>query len=790
MGNTYDIDKLDAFTGDEKIVHEAKTRFRRCEDWEANARELFEDDNKFVHGDSDNGYQWPDTVRLNRDQRPCLTINKTRQHNLQIINDAKQNKPSVKIRPVGDNATFEAAEVYQGIIRHIEYISNAQVAYDTATTFQVNCGIGYWRIVTDYAGDDSFDQEIFIRRIKNPLSIYIDPDINEKDGSDARYAFIFDDMPVDEFKASYPKYMDMANTSMFGNKADNWIDDHHVRVAEYYRAVEKKDTLIALKDPNTGETSFVRKSKLNKELVDAVVDDPTTKTRSITDTEIEWLLIVGHKIAERKKWPGRYIPIVRIVGEEYTIDGKLDRKGHTRNLKDPQRMYNYWTSSATEQVALQGKSPYVGPAAAIEGYEPYWNTANVTNYSVLPYNHLTDEGKEIPAPERAQPAVMADAFLKGMEVSANEMMMVSGQYESTFGEPSNERSGKAINERQRQGDRATYHFIDNNAVGIRFTGKILLDLIPKIYDTKRIIKILAEDGTETDIQLDPQAQQAHQMQENKQEQKASIIFNPNIGKYDVMADVGPGYATKRMEAFNALSAIMQENPEIAKLVGDLWAENSDFPTADKVAERFRNMLPPQALGQGMPPGMQQMQEQMGNIQKILQECLEENAKLKLDIKAKDADRKVDNYEAITKRLDALLSHVVRPCDGTSRTCTRNNSRTTATGSAMTQIYDAEGRPVKVTNQTEAMCHKGIENIAKEMAGAFYERAAHDDHFYRKFPNQKVFINKNWKGFVKTARSTLADMLSMNKFSEKDKEMIADMLFLDRTLPGSQTRVIN
>lgn len=654
-------DAEETLSGDEKIVAEAKRRFRQCEDWEGNARNLFCDDVKFANGDSDNLYQWPNSVRKNReiDERPCLTINKVRQHNLQIMNDARQNKSSPTVRPVGNGATFDSAQVFESIFRHIEYISNAQDAYTVATKFQVEGGIGYWRVVTDYMGDDTFDQEIFIRRVRDPLTIFLDPDILEKDGSDARFGFVFDDMPKDEFDEAYPQYKDLATQSALDNTG-GWVDKDHVRVAEYYRRVSKEDKLIAFEDPETGERIVERVSKLPKELVDAVIDNPITKHRLIFEDQVEWYLIIGSRVAEEKKWPGRYIPIIRVIGEETIIDGTLDRKGHTRNMKDPQRMYNYWTSNATEQLALQSKSPYVAAVSAIEGYETYWDSANKVNYSVLPYNHLDDKGNVMPPPSRQDPPVMASGYLAGMQTAKEEMMMASGQYEATFGQKGNEVSGKAINARERQGDNATYHFADNFASAQRFTGKILLDLIPKIYDTPRIVKIMADDNTETHIMIDPHAKQAYQEQQNENEEKITAIFNPNVGKYDVMSDVGPSYATKRQEAFNALSQIMAQNPQTAMMIGDLWADNSDFPTANKIAERFRNMLPPAAKGEAMPPEVQQMQAQMDKMQGLLEKTTQDLAMAKITLKGKDQQKEIDMYKAITDRLGVLEKHIVTP----------------------------------------------------------------------------------------------------------------------------------
>ncbi len=653
-----ELDTEETLTGDARIMAEARRRFEYCESREGECRKLFLEDLKFANGDSNNGYQWPNDIRTNReiDQKPCLTINKTRQHNLQIINDAKQNKPSIKVDPTGNGATYESAEVFEGIIRHIEYASNAQVAYDTASKFQVDAGLGYWRVVTDFVDDGSFDQEIFIRRIKDPLAVYLDPDINEVDGSDALFGFIFDDMKREEFNAAYPGYKFKASYSVLGDSG-GWLDDDHVRVAEYYRRVKKTDKLLAFKHPVTGDQHIMRSSAIAPEIAQMVIDDPTTMHRDITEYEVEWFLLIGDEIADRRKWAGSTVPIVRAIGEETIIDGRIDRKGHTRNLKDPQRIYNYWSSAGVEFVALQSKTPFVAPAKAIEGYETYWEAANTKNFSVLPYNHVSDDGGEtIPAPERAMPPTYAPAYVEGMKVAQTEMMMVSGQYEATMGQKSNEVSGKAINERQRQGDTATYHFIDNLAIAIRYTGKILIELIPKIYDTPRILRILADDGTESHVQLDPRAQIAYFEKQKQNADAVHAIFNPNVGKYDVQADIGPAYATKRQESFNALSQILKEAPNLVSLVGDLLFKAADFPMAEEVAERLERMVPPQAKGEGIPPAVQQLQDQVEHMQGIMTNLMEQIATEKMKLRGKEEKRDVEAYKAITDRLDVIAKH--------------------------------------------------------------------------------------------------------------------------------------
>ena len=645
-------------TKDEQIVREAMRRFDICATVENDTRQRFIADVKFANGDSDNLWQWDANSRTARgygtiDERPCLTINATRQFNLNIINDAKQNKPGVKVKPVGNGATYDAAQVFEGIVRHIEYISNAQAAYDTATTFQVQGGIGWLRVTTDYPdfNDQSFDQEIFIRRVKDPLTIYLDPDIKEADGSDARYGFVFDDMSRDVFNEKYPKHKDLATKSPL-DVAGDWLRGDQVRVAEYYRVVETDDKLVAHIGPD-GQRAILRKSKMAAEDYKTAIDDPQTKERDISDRTVEWYCIAGDKIIDRSSWAGRYIPLLRVIGEETIINGQLDRKGHTRALKDPQRLSNYWYSAATEHVALQSKTPYIGPMAAFENLETYWDSANTVNHAWLPFNQYDDKGQQLAAPQRQPPPIMAEAYIKGLELSDLKMKQVSGQYEADLGMQGNEKSGVAIQQRQRQGDNATYHYIDNLALAIRYLGKQLIDLIPKIYDTERVVKIMGEDGIEKEVRIDPKAQQAYQQEQGENLVSIKSIFNPSVGRYDVEADIGPAFATRRQEAFQALMQLAKSDNQIMLKAGDLVVKASDIPLADKIAERLK----PQP---GPDPQMQEAQKQMQSQGEMLQKLSGELTKIRADRSIEEQQKDIDRYKAISERMKILLPMETSP----------------------------------------------------------------------------------------------------------------------------------
>lgn len=622
------------------VLESAKEDFKRCEEWENAFRARYDDDMRFADADPDNGYQWDATMYRQRQlkRKPSLTINKTRQFCLQIINDARQNKSQIRIVPSSDDASYEAAEIFEGIVRHIEYTSDAQSAYIGAYDTLVKGGIGYWRVATDYRNNRTTEQDIFIRRIKDPRSVYMDPDIQTDDGSDARFAFIFDDMPRKLFERKYPKFAESVQTAALGNNGD-WESKDHVRIAEYYRKTEKRDRLIV---NGMGQTFL--KSQIGAEMAAMLEEDDTTHARDIIEDVIECYLIIGNEIAEMTVWAGKYIPIVRLAAEESVIDGQMDRKGHVRSLKDPQRMFNYWASAATEQIALQTKTPWLAPARAIETYQEIWKNAAITEPTVLPWDDVDDSGNPIAKPERIAPPTIAQAYMAGLEISEHQMAMVSGQVPATMGEPSNERSGKAINARQRQGENATYHFIDILASALRFTGKILIDLIPKIYDTPRVVQIVAEDGKRSAANIDPEAAQAHQTvqsEDQDEEDEAQIIFNPNVGEYSVEADVGPAYQTKRQEAFQAFINIASASPEIMQKAGDLMFKAADFPMADDIAERLKPGPAPELVA-----AQQQMQQMGGTIQKLMQELLD----MRDERKHSEAKHEIETYRAETDRM--------------------------------------------------------------------------------------------------------------------------------------------
>lgn len=663
-------DDLEYLAGDEKIIRQAKDRFQRCESYYGTANALLTEDMLFAIGDSDNMTQWPeDQISQGPTDEVRLTINKTRTHCLQIENEGKQNKSSINIRPTGNGATKESAEVYEDVVRYIQRRSNYDGAKAMARKTQIRGGVGYFRILTDWAADDgpeAFTQDIFFKTVRDPTSVYIDPDAVEDDKSDMRYAFVFEDMPRDDFEADYPDE-DVPSTSL---EQGAWASKDHVRVAEYYRVTRKKERLILTKNGDVEKAILA--SEIDKPILKALDSEPKenrARERDVWIKKVEWYKIAGDRIVDRQvDYPGVYIPIITMIGEEFVIKGELHRNGHVRHLKDPQRMLNYWVSKATSSAALQGDQPYLATAEAIEGYETEWANANISKKAALIYNGVDDKDRPIPPPQRQQPAISAPAYLTGMQFSEQQMMMASGQYQAQLGENENAKSGKAIAERQRQGDNATYHFIDGEATADRYAGKILIDLIPKIYDTKRVIRMMAKDRSEAEVEIDPEAQAAYFRDQARDGEDVRAIFNPSVGKYDVEADVGPSYATQRQEAFNAFSQILTQNPGLVQVAGDILFAYADFPGSQEMSDRLARGVPSQYKEDGPDPEVAQLQQQIqelqGKFQATTAELLEKLAKAQIEIKnktvghqiqAQDAagTQQIQAYDAETRRLTAI-----------------------------------------------------------------------------------------------------------------------------------------
>lgn len=636
-------------------LHEARERFKYALEAWGEDRKRYIEDLKFRSGD-----QWPEGIKTARANanRPCLTVDKLGQYVRQVINDSRQNRPSIKVRPVDSDADIKVAEIYQGIVRHIEERSNADTAYDTALECAVSGNHGFIRILTEYAHEQTFDQEICVKRVRNPLTVIFDPDCQEPDGSDARFAFVIEDLCEDDFEATYPNAakIDWDNTD---TTSDWYGADKKVRIAEYFE-VRKVPSLVHQLIDGT----IVPDADYQTAIAQGLTPPSIIQSREIETAEVWWSKMNGKEyLAKPRKWPGRWIPVVPVWGNETDIDGKVIHTSMIHTSKDAQRLYNYSRSAFAERVALTPKSPWIAADGQIEQYENEWERSNTDNIAVLRYSPQDVAGHPVPPPQRQPAADIPAGFAQDMQLSEHDIQGALGMYNASLGATSNEKSGRAILARQREGDVANFHYHDNLARAIRHVGRIIVDLIPKVYDSTRVVRILGMDGAADMVRLDPQQPQAVGKGTDGKE-----IYNLGVGVYDVAVSSGPSYTTRRQEAADAMVQMTQGNPQLMPLIGDLMVKSMDWPMADEISERLKALLPPEIkrleeTDEEIPPRvlemMDQVQQQMQAMDKAIND--REQAIIALQAQLKEASDKtalearkveVSAYDAETKRLQA------------------------------------------------------------------------------------------------------------------------------------------
>ena len=566
-------------TGDaaDKVLKVAIKRRQMCLDAEGDTRNASLDDLKFASGD-----QWPDRIQSDREiqHRPCLTVNKTGKFLRQVVNDSRQNKPAIHVFPVDSGNDKDTASVFNGMIRDIEQRTDADVAYDTAIESAARCGEGYFRLINRYADDDTMEQELAFMRIRNPFAVHMDPAAIDPAGSDATYGFIDSWVDVDELREEYPDIGAGLDTGI-GHGQPSWIDGNKLLVAEYY-AIERDQprTLALLK---TGAEVYL------EDVAEQPEDGDIVAQRTVRVTRCIWRKITASHVLEKTVWPCRYIPIFRVIGEEFEIEGKVKYQGLVRDMKDSQRMYNYWLSNATEKGALETKAPYIGAEGQFEGHEREWQNANRLPLAYLEYKPIDVEGNLAPPPARNTASFAGQVDVEMARLSAEDMQETTGIYNAGLGAESNEKSGKAIMARQRESDTGTFHYIDNLARAIRHAGRVLCHVLPAIYTEEKIVRIIGEDGSEDTVKINT---------EEKDEKTNGIkrVNDITVGRYDVRVAVGPSYTTRRIEAGDSMISFVQAVPAAGQSIMDLVAKTMDWPGADEIAERLKKMIPPNLLG--------------------------------------------------------------------------------------------------------------------------------------------------------------------------------------------------
>jgi len=639
-------------------IDEAKEFLQFCNSADMMNRQEALEDLRFVNGD-----QWPVDLQNSRnlESRPVLTINKIDTYCRQVTNQQRQQRPRIKVHATNTQADMKTAQVIQGVIRHIEVNSNADHAYDNAFDYAVRMGWGYWRVTTNYMSDDSFDQEIYIDSIDNPFTVYWDPNSIAPDGSDADRCLVTTMMSKAEFRKNYPDKDDGTSFTPrgTGDTQSEWITKEDIRLAEYFYTVREKAKLYHLSD---GTATF---SKDNLERLAAagiyVVDE-----RDSVKKTIKWVKLTAVEIIEERDWNGKYIPIVPVYGRHVVIGDKRKKFGMVRHAKDPQRMYNFWQTSVTESVALAPKAKWLIAEGQDEGHESDWTQANIKSMPLLRYKQTDIDGRPAPAPQRLQPEPPPTGIMAASNSINADMQAIMGIFDPAQQMIGNI-SGKALNGQQQQVDMTNYDYYDNLTRSISHTGKIILDLIPKIYDSQRVMRIIGDDGKPDMITL------------NERDAVGRVLNDVTVGTYDVVMETGPGYNSKRQEAVDAMMPLLNSNPEMFKAAGDLVFRNMDFPGADMIADRLSAMNPLAQIDakSDIPPQVQmQLKQGQAQVQQLQQQLqtMQLAMKQRQDIEQvkQDAETKRELMRQTSKAHNTETVAEVRVNDANTRAITSQN----------------------------------------------------------------------------------------------------------------------
>jgi hypothetical protein len=599
------------------IIDEAIDFLKLCNDADTMNRQEGLEDLKFVNGD-----QWPVELQNSRnlESRPVLTINKLDGYCRQVTNQQRQQRPRIKVHATNNEADVKTAQVIEGLCRHIEVNSNADNAYDTAFDHAVRMGWGFWRVTTNYVKEDSFDQEIYIDAIPNPFTVYFDPNSERVDGSDAERCLITTMMSKEKFRKLYPDNDDGTSFTQrgTGDSQSEWITKEDIRLAEYFYVHRESATLYQL---SNGTSTFAEGKDFRARLEAAGIQ--IIGERKSYKRTIKWKKLTAVEVIEERDWPGQYIPVVPVYGRHVVIGDKRHKFGMVRHAKDAQRMYNFWQTTITESVALAPKAKWVMAEGQDEGHESEWAAANVKSFPLLRYKQTDIDGQPAPPPQRLQPEPPPSGVMAAAAGINTDIATLMGIYDPSQQLPGNI-SGKALNGQQQQVDLTNFDFYDNLTKSIAQTGKIILDLIPHIYDSQRVMRIIGDDGKPDLVEINKSTQDA--------EGVFKVMHDMTVGQYDVVMDTGPGFNSKRQAAVEAMMPLVNGNPELFKVAGDLVFRNMDFPGAEVIADRLaasnpmsqiddKSPVPPQVQMQlkANQVQMQQMQQQLQQMQMVIKQ---------------------------------------------------------------------------------------------------------------------------------------------------------------------------
>lgn len=633
----------------QRFLQLSKKRFMTADAASSTFRNAMRRDQLFAAG---MGNQWETEDRQARadEGRPCLEINRIPQFIRQVSNQNRANRSQIKIAARGKGATVDVANALQALVRSVEVDSDADVAYDTATEHQLRSGLGFIRLSAKWALDDSWEQICRIGRIRNPLSVYWDPSTQEADFADMRWLHVIGVIGKDEYESRWGKWGYSQGLSDYmmpsgAQQMDDWAPEGKVRIAEYYYKEIEERLLLRL---DTGQNVWEPELEHYREMF--ALSRPgepapqVVRERQVQKPVVYWCFHNGVEILEGNKdhtagreLPGTRIPIFPVIGDEYDLDGQVDYRGMVRDARDPQKMYNFWASSIAEAVALAPKAPWVAAKGQVEQYLEDWQNANRIPKAVLVYDPKAVGDQLVPPPQRnaIEPAIQA--MVQGLMEADRDLKSVMGLFEPSLGErKSSSESGKAILAQQQQGQMANSNYLDNLQRTKRSIGRALLEWIPVVYDVPRVEHLLNPDGKRKTAIV--YSGEENKPQEGEFPADITDIYDVGVGYYDATVSTGPSYKTEKEQTQAWLLDLFKVLPGLAALGADILLEASDDPSAQQLAKRAKQALPPHMQDETDPAAQVPMlQAKLQQAEQLIQQSHQMIEQMSTLLQSKELD---------------------------------------------------------------------------------------------------------------------------------------------------------
>lgn len=558
------------------LVAQIKLRCEKGEGADSENRRLHTEDMAFVF-DAENFAQWDPMVISLRQGRPSYTFNRVLQPVNMVLGDQRQTAPAIKVRPIKDGSQA-VADIYGGLWRCIEQDSRAEEIYGETYKQSVAGGYGEMMLMPEYEADNSFDQVLRLQWIPNPLTVVRDPECTDPCGADAQWAMEGGRISTEKYKAENPD-MDPTTFSMSRDSL-GWYTDGQIRVVNYFERFAFEKEIALLSDGRV--IDYTQKEKAVEKHLERTQSEAATvmRVRTVRSYKIRYAKCDGASILKGPiEYDWKRIPIVRMPGRYINIEGKQKLQSLIRHSKDAQRAYNFQSSDALERSALVPKARYFVTPKMIIGFEDLWNSSNTAPRIYMPYN-VDKDAPNNGMPFREQPIDVPAGAIAMAQKAAQDIQATTGYFDPALGnaDDMNRVSGKALVTHTRRSDLGSHEFISNYGLALKLLASMAIDMIPTIYDTERVVRIIGVDGVDKLVTV------------NQQTDTSEVMNDLKEGSYDCDITLGPSYQTARQESLATLLDAVDKIPSFGEVVPDLIAKSIDSPDSEEMTKRLRKML--------------------------------------------------------------------------------------------------------------------------------------------------------------------------------------------------------